>query len=113
MTDANHYPEPTLFDMLSNYRRRITVVYLALFEPAATVEVRHLARVIRAIETGMRPGQIGSADYESAYNGLIQTHLPALQRADAIAYDDASKTVATTDATAWYAVMALLGQCWR
>lgn len=82
-----------VFSILGNQRRLLVVGYLSLFDVGATVEVRHLARVVRGIETGTPPRSVGTDSYESAYNGLIQTHLPKLDDRGLIAYDEAGKTV--------------------
>lgn len=85
-----------LFDLLGNRRRLLAIGYLSLFEEGVSVEVRHLARVIRGIELERPPRQVSSDDYESAYNGLIQTHLPKLAAYDVVEYDDSRKTLSPT-----------------
>ncbi len=95
-----------LFDLLGNRRRLLVIEYLSLFGRDACVEVRHLARIVRGIELGEPPRQIGSDDYESAYNGLIQTHLPKLAAHDVLKYNDARKTVTRTSRVEQYALLA-------
>lgn len=85
-----------LFDLLKNRRRLLVIGYLSLFEEGTLIEVRHLARVIRGIELEKPPRQVNSDDYESAYNGLIQTHLPKLAADDVVEYDDSRKTLSPT-----------------
>lgn len=85
-----------LFDLLGNRRRLLVIEYLSLFEESVSVEVRHLARVIRGIELEKPPRQVSSDDYESAYNGLIQTHLPKLAANGVVEYDDSRKTLSPT-----------------
>lgn len=85
-----------LFDLLKNRRRLLVIGYLSLFEEGTLIEVRHLARVIRGIELEKPPRQVSSDDYESAYNGLIQTHLPKLAADDVVEYDDSRKTLSPT-----------------
>ncbi|WP_449289179.1 DUF7344 domain-containing protein [Natrialba hulunbeirensis] len=84
------------FDLLGNRRRLLVIGYLSLVDQQASVEVRDLARVIRSIELETPPHQIKSKEYESAYNGLIQTHLPKLAANGVIEYDDSRKTLSPT-----------------
>lgn len=95
-----------LFELLGNRRRLLIIEYLSLFENDASVEVRHLARIVRGIELSEPPRQLSSDDYESAYNGLIQTHLPKLAAHDVLEYDDARKTVTPTPRVEQYALLA-------
>ncbi|MDL0120495.1 hypothetical protein PNQ29_12270 [Halobacterium salinarum] len=111
-TDPITHPA-VLFDLLGNRRRLLVVEYLALFDRDACVEVRHLARVVRGIELGEPPRQISSDDYESAYNGLIQTHLPKLAAHDALEYDDARKTVTPTSRVEQYTLLAQVARYLR
>ncbi|MFD1600481.1 DUF7344 domain-containing protein [Halobellus rarus] len=101
------------FDLLGNRRRLLIIVYLSLFDQEASVEVRHLARIVRGIELGVPPRQVGSKDYESAYNALIQTHLPKLAACDVIEYDDARKTVSVTHRIKQYALVAQIARYFR
>ena len=99
-----------VFNFLGNRRRLLTLRYLALFRPGTTIEVRHLARVIRGIETGNPPRNVGTADYESAYNGLIQTHLPKIDQRELIEYDEQRKTVTVKEAIEQHVVLSTLAQ---
>jgi len=90
-------------ELLGNYRRQLVIRYLSLFSQGATISARHIARVIRGIETNTPPGQVGTAEYESAYNSLIQSHLPKLDDAEVLAYDDRSKEVVVTPQLRRYA----------
>jgi len=104
---------PGVADVLSflgNRRRLLTLQYLALFEPGTTIEVRHLARVIRGVETGSPPRNVGTADYESAYNGLIQTHLPKIDQRGLVQYDERRKTVTVEESIEQYIVLTTLVQ---
>ncbi|WP_432765144.1 DUF7344 domain-containing protein [Halobaculum marinum] len=80
--------------------------YLSLFCRDECVEVRHLARIVRGIELSEPPRQIGSKEYESAYNGLIQTHLPKLAAHGVVEYNDTRKTVTPTSRVRQYALLA-------
>ena len=85
-----------LFDLLGNRRRLLVIKYLSLFRKDVSVEVRHLARVIRGVELEKPSRQVSSDDYESAYNGLIQTHLPKLTANGIVEYDESRKTLSPT-----------------
>lgn len=100
----------TLFALLGNRRRLLVLGYLALFEPGASVEVRQLARIVRSLELEKPPRQVSTADYESAYNGLIQTHLPKLDAEGVVEYDDQRKIATVTDQVRVYALLIHLGR---
>ena len=113
MTTNSVTDSATVFDLLGNRRRLIVIKYLSLLEQKASVEVRHLARIVRGIELGVPPRQVASDDYESAYNGLIQTHLPKLAAYDIVEYDDARKTVSPTYRVGQYALLAQIARYLR
>lgn len=99
-----------VLNFLGNRRRLLTLRYLALFEPGTTIEVRHLARVVRGVETGNPPRNVGTADYESAYNGLIQTHLPKIDERGLVQYDERRKAVTVEESLEQYVVLTTLAQ---
>lgn len=99
-----------VYHILSNRRRTIVITYLSLFQQGESIEVRHLARVVRAIETGTAPRNVPATGYESAYNSLIQTHLPRLNVPKIIEYDEQRKVVATTPKLHQLAAVAALNQ---
>lgn len=94
-----------VFSILGNQRQLLVVGYLTLFDVGATVEVRHLARVVRGIETGAPPRNVGTDSYESAYNGLIQTHPHKLDDRGLVAYDEGAKTVTVENQMEQYAAI--------
>lgn len=99
-----------MLNFLGNRRRLLTLRYLALFEPGTTIEVRHLARVVRGVESGNAPRNVGTADYESAYNGLIQTHLPKIDERGLVQYDKRRKMVTIEESLEQYVVLTILAQ---
>ena len=101
---------PEIYGLLGNQRRLLTIRYLSMFNCGATVEVRHVARVVRGIELGISPQNVGTADYESAYNSLIQLHLPKLAGRGLIEYDVDRKTITTRAKIDQYAFLASVGQ---
>lgn len=92
-------------NLLGNRRRLLVIGYLSLFNSGTTVEVRHVARVIRGVETETSPDQVRTKDYESAYNGLIQTHLPKLADKGLIEYNEQRKVVTVTRRLEQYALI--------
>lgn len=94
--------------LLGNKRRRLVIEYLSLIDRGVSVEVRHIARIIRSIETMTPPEQVSTKDYESAYNSLIQTHLPKLAAHSVIEYNDQRKLVLATRQVVQYALIANL-----
>lgn len=110
MTSKEPLNPAAVFDLLGNRRRLLVVEYLSLFEEKAAVEVRHLARVIRGIELEKDPHLVSTAEYESAYNGLIQSHLPKLATYGIIVYDDQRKVILKTDTISEYALLAQLAR---
>jgi hypothetical protein len=81
-----------------------------LFECDREIEVRHLARVLRSIERGIPPRAVETADYESAYNALIQTHLPKLDRYGIIEYNKRAKSVTVTAGIGTYQLVTSIAR---
>ncbi|ODR80177.1 hypothetical protein BG842_02765 [Haladaptatus sp. W1] len=97
-----------VYHLLGNRRRLLVIGYLSLFDTGAIIEVRHIARVVRSIETGIPPRQIDTKKYESAYNSLIQTHLSKLEDGGLIEYDERSKEIVATQQLKKYAFIIYL-----
>ena len=97
------------FGVLGNRRRLLTIQYLSLFDTGTAVDVRQVARIIRGVELDRPPREVGTADYESAYNSLIQLHLPKLDDEGIIEYDRDRKTVFVTPRTAVFGFLASFG----
>ncbi|WP_432419594.1 DUF7344 domain-containing protein [Halobacterium zhouii] len=106
MTTDVDFDSVAVFSLLGNRRRLLIVGYLSLFEEGTSVEVRHLARVVRGVELGKPPRLVSSNDYESAYNSLIQTHLPKLAAHNVVEYDASRKTLSPTHRIAQCALLA-------
>lgn len=85
------------FDAIANSRRRR--VLLSLSRSCGEVTADELAVEIAAIENSIDPSRVSSDDRTSVYIALTQTHLETLDEGGAVAYDDRSKTVTSTDAT--------------
>ncbi|WP_449406700.1 DUF7344 domain-containing protein [Natronolimnobius baerhuensis] len=90
---SNQFSPTDAYKLLGNERRLLTVKYLSLFDSRCTIDVRQIARVIRSVETDTPPRAVPTSDYESAYNSLIQQHLPKIDEAGLIEYNEDRKTV--------------------
>jgi hypothetical protein len=112
MTSAAHYPSSVanILGILGNERRVLVLNYLFLFGYEQDIEVRHLARVIGSVENGTSPRDVTNGDYESVYNGLIQNHLPKLDKYDIIDYDDRAKVVTVTPRVEEYVILIVIAR---
>lgn len=66
----------TVFDILSNQRRRHTLHYL--LREDRPVELRELSTQISAWENGVTPEEISHQERKRVYTALRQTHLPKM-----------------------------------
>ncbi|WP_281194159.1 hypothetical protein [Halorubrum sp. F4] len=107
---TDHSTVADTLGFLGNQRRMLLIGYLSLLDRESAIEVRHLARVIRAIELGTSPRFIDTDDYESAYNALIQTHLPRLESKGLIEYNENRKTVVVRAKLDQYALLVELSR---
>lgn len=80
-----------IFDVLANRRRRAVIEYLRENDGEATV--RNLAEWIAAAENGTSVQQLSSSERKCVYVGLYQNHLPLMDDAGVVDYDDDRKTV--------------------
>lgn len=88
------------FELYGVQRRRRVVGFLALHDIGATIDVRGLARVLAAIEEETLLSSVASSsEYRSRYTGLIQSHLPKLDAAGILDYDEDEKNVTVTKQT--------------
>lgn len=112
MTSTVHYPGSVsnVLGILGNKRRILLVNYLFLFDYEQDIEVRHLARVIGGVENGISPRKVTTEDYESVYNGLIQSHLPKLSKYDIIDYNDRAKVVTVTPRIEEYVILIVIAR---
>lgn len=92
-TPTAQTPTPTMWDLLSNDRRRHALSYIASREQAAT---RDVAEYVTAVETGTPVAELTYDDVESAYISLRQQHLPALADHALVIYDADENTVQPT-----------------
>lgn len=87
-------PNPSLdvvFDVLQNRRRRL--VLSALSDPDGPTSLGDLAEHIAAIENDKPRSALDSQERKRVYVGLYQSHLPKMDEAGAIRFDDDRGTV--------------------
>jgi DNA-binding transcriptional ArsR family regulator len=88
--------EETLFTVLRNKRRRYALHYLKQRE--AVVSVGDLAEQIAAWETETPVAEITPDDRKRVYISLLQSHLPTLEEAGMVEFDEEDSTVRLTHA---------------
>ncbi|MDQ2051127.1 hypothetical protein RBH26_11605 [Natronolimnohabitans sp. A-GB9] len=82
-----------IFDLLSNHRRRYAIHYCKREDEP--VELGDLAEHVAAWELDKEIEELTSSERKRVYTALQQQHLPTLERADMIEFDD--RTVELTD----------------
>lgn len=87
--DDSSAEQARIHSLIGNQRRLLLLRELTEVGDEATV--RELSERLAAKETGTWPPP--RSDRQSVYVSLIQTHLPKLDRADVIAYDEGAKSV--------------------
>lgn len=85
----------TVFDILSNPRRRFVLHYLEQREEP--VGLNELAAEIAAKENDVPVDELTSQQRKRAYVSLYQTHVPKLEEVGVVTYDSESGDVALTD----------------
>lgn len=89
-------PRGEIFDVLSNERRQCVLHYLKE-QGDRPVELGELVDHVAAWENDTSLDQVGSAERKRVYTALRQSHLPRLEEAGIVAYDDHDGTVELTD----------------
>lgn len=84
-----------LFRILSNSRRRYIIYYL--HEAGDEMSLKQLAARIAAVENGTSVEDVTDEERQRVYISLYQTHLPKLEEAGIVSYDDEERIVALTD----------------
>ncbi|QRV13463.1 hypothetical protein JMJ58_10830 [Haloterrigena salifodinae] len=82
-----------IFDLLSNHRRRYAIHYCKREDEPVTLG--DLAEHVAAWELDKEVEEITSAERKRVYTSLQQTHLPTLERAEMIEFDN--RTIELTD----------------
>lgn len=112
-----------LFRILSSARRRYIIYYL--HRSGEEMDLKRLATLIAAKENGTSETEVTDEDRQRVYISLYQTHLPKLEEAGIINYDEDARLVTLTteakqngffwttdDSRMWlryYAALAALG----
>ena len=92
------------FDVLSNRRRRMVVRILEEASPTESIDVDYLSRQIAAWEEETSIDGIDYADRKSVYTSLQQLHLPAMDEAGVVDFDERAGTITATEETKGYTV---------
>jgi hypothetical protein len=88
----------TIFDLLSNPRRRFVLHYLKRVEEP--VQLTELAAHIAAKENDVPIDELTSQQRKRAYVSLYQTHVPKLEDVGVVTYDADTGNVALTERAA-------------
>ena len=89
--------EETVFYILSNQRRRLVVYVLKKESGGERVEVGTLARRISAWENDVPGSEVDYSDRKSVYTSLQQHHLPEMDEAGIVDFDERKGVVSTTN----------------
>lgn len=94
-SEEGSLPKDEIFDLMSNHRRRYVIHHCKqVREP---ISLSDLAEQVAAWEKDKTIEELGSAERKTVYTSLQQTHLPRLERAGIITYEDGE--VELTDQT--------------
>jgi len=87
MSDSDYHSlsQDTVFDLLSNSRRRFVLHYLE--RAGGPVRLSELAAEIAATENDVSVDELTSQQRKRTYVSLYQTHIPKLQDAGAVSYN--------------------------
>lgn len=92
-TDASSLPKDVVFGLLSVKRRRQTLKFLDDNNGKGTLS--DLAEHIAATENNIEPHQLSSQQRKRVYIGLYQCHLPKMDDADVINFNQARGNIET------------------
>ncbi|WP_135822790.1 DUF7344 domain-containing protein [Halostella litorea] len=90
-SDTSELSQDIVFDLLSSPRRRFVLYYLRREDEP--VELRQLADEVAAWENDMRVEELTSQQRKRVYVSLYQTHVPKLDEAGIVEYDQDSGMV--------------------
>ncbi|KAB1193248.1 hypothetical protein GJR96_07230 [Haloferax sp. MBLA0076] len=79
-------PKDEIFDLMSNHRRRYTIHHCK--QADGPVSLSDLAEQVAAWEKDKSISELGSAERKTVYTSLQQTHLPRLERAGIVTYEN-------------------------
>ncbi|QLG29786.1 ArsR family transcriptional regulator (plasmid) [Halorarum halophilum] len=78
-------PLDIIFEVLKNERRRLVLEYLR--DAEGSVTIGELAEHIAALENDITPAELNAQQRKRVYIGLYQCHLPKMDDADAVAFN--------------------------
>lgn len=93
-SDGSDLSRDTIFFALSNRRRRHVLHYLK--QQDGPVRLRDLTEQVAAWENGVPKEGVPSNQRKTVYTSLRQTHLPMLQNAGVVTYDDSIDNISLT-----------------
>jgi len=85
-TASNSLSRDEAFDLLSNHRRRYALH--AVKQTEGSVELSEIAEQVAAWENGKAHSEVTADERHRVYTSLQQTHLPTMDRAGVIEYDN-------------------------
>lgn len=84
----------TVCELISNARRRAVIQHIAALDGTETVEMGDLAREIAGAEHDVPPATVSAEQRKTVYVSLLQNHLPKLDTAGVVDWNDRSGEVA-------------------
>ena len=84
----------TVCELISNARRRAVIEHVAALDTEEGVGMGDLARTIAGEEHDIPPATVSAEQRKTVYVSLLQNHLPKLDAADVVAWNDRSGAVA-------------------
>lgn len=87
------------WDLLRNRRRRQVIVAVANTDDGETTTTREVAERIAAYENDKPVSELSSTEYKRIRIGIYQEHLPRLDDAGIIDYDQSRNTIEATETT--------------
>lgn len=96
LTDDESKSLDTIFEVLKNRRRRLVLRYLKITSESASIG--ELAEHVAAIENDIEQAELGSQQRKRVYISLYQCHLPKMDDAGAIQFDQNRGTISLTEA---------------
>lgn len=95
VADEGELSTETIFETLSNQRRRYVLHYLKRLDEPVTV--RALSEQVAAWENDCAREDVTPKERKRVYTALHQTHLPRMKKSGVVAYDSARSLVELTD----------------
>lgn len=87
-----------IFEVLRNQRRRYVLHYLK--QQDEPVQLQELIEQVAAWENDKPVEEVTSEEHQRVYVALMQTHLPRMEAADVINYDEEERLVEPSDLAA-------------